>query len=162
MGKETRTERSATGDACRWDSQRKKLDAVPHVCTRHDRRNEGDVSYGATDRDPQLVAVDHAGKLTSGLLPAGCENEKIPILGEDDPPEFESSLQEPLVIPVGIPILGDGQNIDLELPQAISYRRGHMMIQIKGQAHVDSAAFRSFALAGDGSCRDAISSTSLN
>jgi hypothetical protein len=48
------------------------------------------------------------------------------------------------------------------LPQAISYRRGHMMIQIKGQAHVDSAAFRSFALAGDGSCRDAISSTSLN
>lgn len=155
-------QRSATGDARRRDSQRKKLDAVPHVCTRHNRRNEGDVSHGATDRDPKLMAVDHAGKLTSGLLPAGRENEKIPILGEDNPLKFKSSLQEPLVIPVGIPILGDGQNIDLELPQAISYRRRHMMIQIKGQAHVDSPAFRSFALTGDGSCRDAIRSTSLN
>lgn len=107
------------------------------------------------------LAVFEGCQVSDGRAP-GRQNEKIPILGEDNPPEIESSLQEPLVIPVGIPILGDGQNIDLELPQAISYRRGHMMIQIKGQAHADSLAFRSFVLAGDGSCRDAIRSTSLN
>ena len=149
-------------DACRQNSQRQKLDPVPHVCPRHDRRNEGDVSHSATDRDPQLVAVDHAGKLTSGLLPAGCKDEKIPILGEDDPLEFESPRQELIVIPVGLPILGDGQYIDLELLQAIGYRRGNMVIQVKGQAHADSPASRSFALTRPGSCRDSIKSTSLN
>jgi hypothetical protein len=144
------------------NSERKKLDTVSHLCPCHDRGYDGDISHGATDRDPRLVAVDHPGKVTPGLLPAVRENEKITILGEDNPPEFEGSLQEPIIAPVSLPVLCDGQHIDLELPQAVGNRRGHMMIQIERDAHVDSPAFRSFALAGDGSCRDAIISTSLN
>jgi hypothetical protein len=65
------------------------------------------------DRAPQLVAVDHAGKLPSGLLPAGCQNQKIAILTEDAPPKFKGPLQEPIVIPIGSPVLCDGQHIDL-------------------------------------------------
>ncbi len=116
-------------------SQWQKLDAVPHVRLRHDGRDEGDVSYGPADRDPQLVAVYHTGELPSGLLPAGCQNQKIAILGEDDSPKFEGPLQEPIIIPVGSPVLCDDQHIDLLLPQAIHDGRGYMMIQIEGEAH---------------------------
>ncbi len=93
---------------------------------------------------------------------AGRENEKVPVLGEDNPPEFEGSLQELIVIPFSLSVLGHGQHIDLELPQASSNGRGNMMIHIKGEAHGDSPAVRSFALTRDGSCRDAIKSTSFN
>ena len=150
------------GDAGRWDLQREKFNSVPHLSLRHDGCNEGDVAYSTANRDPQLVAVDHAGEFPSGLLPAGCQNQKITILGEDHSPEFEGPLQEPTIIPVGSPVFGDGQHIDLELPQSIRDGRGHMMIQIEGEAHWGSPAFRSFSLTGDGSCRDAIKSTSLS
>ena len=80
----------------------------------------------------------------------------------NDTPEFQGRLQESLVVPVGSPVLGNGQHVDLELPKASSDGRGHMMIQIEGEAHEFSPAFRSFFLTRDGSCRDAIKSTSFN
>jgi len=102
------------------------------------------------------------GELSLGLPPANRENEKGPALSEDDPPEFEGSLQELIVIPFGLSILGDGQHIDPELPQAHRDGSGNMMIQIEGEAQVFFPAVRSFSLTRDGSCRDAIKSTSFN
>ncbi len=68
------------------------------------------------DGDPQLVTIDHSGKVSMLTLPVGSQYEKIPILCEHDAAKLKGPFQKPVIIPVGSSVLLRRKYVDLPLP----------------------------------------------
>jgi len=52
-------------------SQREKLHPIPHVNERDQRGDECQIVDRTADGDPQLVTIDHSGKVSMLTLPVG-------------------------------------------------------------------------------------------
>lgn len=115
----------------------------------------------ATDSDPQLMGVHHAGELTSAPLPCCCQRQEILVLREYDAPEVRRSLQEELVVTIGRAVRFRCQHIDATLPRANRDRPWRVVVEIQPEAHGRPARF-SFSRSRDGRCSLAMWSTSVS
>ena len=142
-------------------SQREKLHTIPHIIERDQRGDECQIVDRTADGYPQLVTIDHSGKVSMLPLPVGSQHEKIPVLCEYDAAKLKGPLQKPVIVPVGSPILVGREYVDLPLPQANSYGHRHMVVQIEGEAQSRRVPW-SFARFVDEPCWAASLSTSLS
>jgi hypothetical protein len=93
--------------------EREVFNATEHVARLVALGDQFQATDTLTRRDSPLVAIHHAGKGASLVLPRVGKGQEVLILGEHDSPKFRGSLQKNFVVRTAAAVVLSGDDVDV-------------------------------------------------